>query len=91
MLNKILMTLIFISSLDVLAETKINGFFDARYSEYVTYNDPGTPNGHPESGFSIEDGAIYMDHSRKQYNFIVDLPFRRSKEGDLVINSQNPN
>lgn len=66
---------------------KFGGFFDFRYtainaSESRTYVNP-----HGESGFGLEDGAIYVNYEHDRLSAMVDVSVRRGVDKDT--NSAN--
>jgi len=63
-----------------------SGFADVRYSNY-SIKDLGTTSGHPQSGFALEDGAVYGSYEGEKLSVMFDLPFRRSATGGVSSNA----
>lgn len=61
--------------------TKFSGYADLRYTTVTKDAKTGVA-GNPESGYSIEDGAFYLNHQKDALTFNLDLPFRRFKNSD---------
>lgn len=62
---------------------KFSGFVDARYSTFTAKKDPNVTNAHAESGFAIEDGAVYANYDKDRLAMVVDIAFRRAKSADI--------
>lgn len=62
---------------------KFSGFVDARYSTFTANKDPNVTNAHAESGFAIEDGAVYANYDKDRLAMVVDIAFRRAKSADI--------
>jgi hypothetical protein len=62
---------------------KFSGFVDARYSTFDAKKDPNVANAHAESGFGIEDGAVYANYDKDRFAMVVDIAFRRGKSSDV--------
>jgi hypothetical protein len=61
---------------------KFSAFFDARYTQFTVHNDPKTANANAESGFGLEDGALYANYDKDKFSVVLDLAFRRAKDSD---------
>ncbi len=66
---------------------KVNAFGDFRYST-LAKDSRATVSGRPESGFMVEDAAIYVNYQKGMANFFLDVPFRRSKATDSNASAQ---
>ena len=66
---------------------KFGGFVDIRHS---IYNRPNIGTGNPESGFGIEDGALFVNFEKNSLSAFVDLAFRRGKDSDTNSAATNP-
>jgi hypothetical protein len=70
---------------------KVAGFFDARYSTLSMKNSPaGSVLPHGESGFLLEDGAVYANYDKDRLAVVVDIAIRRSLQYDLDLDTTNP-
>lgn len=59
---------------------KMNGYFDFRFNSIENNDNPNvTHSGQPESGFSIEEAALYVSGQATDFSFFLDLPLRRDK------------
>ncbi len=61
---------------------KFSGFVDLRYSNFASKNNMSAPNAHAESGFGLEDGALYLNYDNNKVSAIIDIAFRRGKDID---------
>ncbi len=61
---------------------KFTAFFDARYTQFTVHNDPNTVSANAESGFGVEDGALYANYDKDKFSVVLDLAFRRAKDSD---------
>jgi hypothetical protein len=68
---------------------KVNGFFDFRFTT-LTKDPSSGQSGTPESGFGLEDGALYLIYPKDKITLTLDIPFRRMKNSDQNITT-NPN
>ncbi len=62
-------------------DLKITGFADLRLTS-IQYDESSGSNGYPDSGFSLEDGALYLEYKKDNVMFFLDAPFRRQKDSD---------
>lgn len=62
-------------------DLKITGFADLRLTS-IAYDESSGSNGYPDSGFSLEDGALYFEYKKDNVTFFLDAPFRRKKDAD---------
>lgn len=70
---------------------KFSGFIDLRYTAFRAGSDlTGNYAGHPESGFNLEDGALYGNYEKGKMSVIADVAFRRGKEIDIVDGNATP-
>lgn len=68
---------------------KFSGFADLRFTNLSRDSRAGE-SGMPESGFGLEDGALYLNYQKDALSFMLDVPFRRMKNSDNgVTNSPN--
>lgn len=68
------------------------GFFaDFRFTDYSLKDHPTISSGYPESGFGLEDGALYANFEEGQVSAVLDIPFRRGKDVDLDSAAAKPN
>ncbi len=76
---------------EVKSETnlKFSGFVDFWLKNYSRDSHAGV-SGSPESGFGLEDGALYINYQKDSLSFMLDVPFRRYKNSDAG-NNTNPN
>jgi hypothetical protein len=71
------------------ATLKFSGFFDFRMTSLS--RDPlSGSSGSPESGFGVEDGALFLNYQKESLSFLLDVPFRRLKNSDVGVTT-NPN
>jgi hypothetical protein len=63
------------------SDLKISGFADLRLTS-IQYDESSGSNGYPDSGFSLEDGALYFEYKKDNVTFFLDAPFRRQKDSD---------
>ena len=61
---------------------KFSGFVDMRYTSFSSKDNLTVANAHAESGFGIEDGALYFNYEKSKVAVIVDVAFRRGKDSD---------
>lgn len=66
---------------------KVNAFGDFRYTA-LAKDSRATVSGRPESGFMVEDAAIYVNYQKDMAIFYLDVPFRRSKATDSNASAQ---
>lgn len=64
------------------ASFKFSGYVDLRYSNFTSEDNHSAPNPYAESGFGVEDGAIYLNYENNRVAFVGDLAFRRAKDID---------
>ncbi len=69
---------------------KVTGFFDAKYSNFSITDDAATESGNNESGFLLDDGALYINYEKENVSAVIDIPFRRLKVGDTNSTSSTP-
>lgn len=62
---------------------KFSGFVDARYSTFDAKKNPNETTARAESGFGIEDGAVYANYDKDRFAMVVDIAFRRGKSSDV--------
>ena len=59
---------------------KFSGYFDFRYNSVENNDNPNVAHsGQPESGFSVEEAALYLNAQTSDFSFYLDLPLRRDK------------
>lgn len=87
-----------IASLAHAAETamevspfKFSAFADIRYTNFHVENNPLVSSGHPESGFGLEDGALYANYDKDNLSAVMDIAIRRGKDFDTNNTAQKPN
>jgi len=68
---------------------KFSGFTDFWLSNYSRDSHSGT-SGAPESGFALQDGALYLNYQKDSISYLLDIPFRRFKNSDAG-NNTDPN
>lgn len=71
-----------VPSADQPAPIKFSGFFDFRFSTFDAGKDPNVSNDHAQSGFGLEDAALYGNYEKDKVAFVMDLSFRRQKSKD---------
>jgi len=65
-----------------------SGYFDFRFNSIENNDNPNfTHSGRPESGFSIEEAALYISAQATDFSFFLDLPVRREKTADGISES----
>lgn len=68
------------------AGLKFSAYVDARLSTRKVNDKDGinTPAIDPnaESGYGLEDGAVYVSYEKDNLSFLIDMPFRRFKSAD---------
>lgn len=83
-----------VTPVEVKSETqptlKITGFFDFRFTDLTVKDNPNTVKPHAESGFGLDDGAVYLNYENNKVSAVVDLPFRRAKELDVSSTAITP-
>lgn len=70
---------------------KFSGYFDFRYTSFSAPNNPNVSHTTAESGFGLEDGAIYMNYEKEKVSVFADLAFRRAKDVDVNPAAGTPN
>lgn len=69
---------------------KFNGYLDMRMNAINNKDNPlAGSSGNPESGFSLEEAALYIKANQSDFNIFVDLPVRREKNAAEVSNNNN--
>lgn len=66
---------------------KFGAFFDFRYSAFEANKDPEVSDDRAQSGFGLEDGAIYANYENGKLAAVADLAFRRGYDKDTGVNS----
>lgn len=66
----------------VVSPFKFSGYADLRYTSFTSKDNLSVANAHAESGFGIEDGAVYLNFEKNKLAVVVDVAFRRSKDSD---------
>jgi hypothetical protein len=66
----------------IISPFKFGAFADVRYTNYHVKDNPLVTDGHPESGFGLEDGAFYANYDKDKLSVVLDVAFRRSKDVD---------
>ncbi len=61
---------------------KISGFVDFRFTSIDAKKNPSWTKPHAESGFAIEDGALYISSEKDKFSVLADIAIRRQKDGD---------
>jgi hypothetical protein len=69
---------------------KFSGFFDFRFTDLAARDNPNAAKPHAESGFGLDDGALYLNYENNKVSALIDLPFRRAKEVDLNSAATTP-
>ncbi len=82
---------IFLLPISGQAAFKPAGFLDFRYSNFNVSKSARSSSGQPESGFNLEDGALYGNYTNDQIEGIVDIAFRRGKDIDKDSSATSPN
>ncbi len=83
-MTKLLGVFVFVAAAQAFAAdgiTKFSGYADLRLTA-VTKDSKSGLQGNPESGYSVEDGALYLTHTKDALSFNLDVPFRRFKNSD---------
>jgi hypothetical protein len=70
---------------------KFASFFDVRYTNFTVNHDPNISSGNPESGFGLEDAALYANYEKGNVSVVADVAIRRSKDYDLNSGATKPN
>lgn len=84
-------TIIFLLPLSGYAAFKPGGFLDFRFSNFNVSKSSRSSSGQPESGFNLEDGALYGNYTNEQIEGIIDIAFRRGKDSDKDSSATYPN
>jgi hypothetical protein len=66
----------------LVSRFKFGAFADLRYTRVTAHNDPNMPYANAESGFGLEDGALYGNYDDGKLAVVLDLAFRRAKDFD---------
>lgn len=74
-----------------LANFKFGGFADLRFSNFSVKDNPSVSSGNPESGFGVEDGAVYVNYAKDKLSAVLDIAFRRGKDVDTNGAATQPN
>lgn len=73
---------------------QFSGYFDFGLNNLSVSNGANFTGG-PESGFTLQDGAIYVGYQKDKLSFVLDVPFRRQENRDLGVttapNASNSN
>ena len=75
----------------VLSPFKFSGYVDIRHSSYSIKDNPSVTSGNPESGFSIEEAAVYVNYEKNKVSLLLDMPIRRQKDIDVNSSAAVPN
>ena len=75
---------VFAADAPAAAPMKFSGFFDFRYTDFSAKDDAGNPTPHAESGFGLEDGAVYGNFEKDKVSIVLDISLRRTKESDYT-------
>lgn len=70
---------------------KFSAFFDFRYTSFSAKDSPLVASDHSESGFGLEDGAVYVNYEKDRLAMVGDLAFRRQKDIDTDSSASRPN
>ena len=57
----------------IVSPFKFGAFADVRYTNYHVKENPLVADGHPESGFGLEDGAFYANYDKDKKMYVVDV------------------
>ena len=69
---------------------KFGAFADFRYTQVSEHNDPNIANANAESGFGLEDAALYANYDKDKVSVVADLAFRRAKDKDFNSAATTP-
>lgn len=70
---------------------KFGAFGDFRYTVFSAPENPSVTNANAESGFGLEDGALYGSYEKDRLTVVADLSFRRQKDVDIDAAATTPN
>lgn len=73
------------------ATFKFGAFGDFRYTVFSAPENPSVTNANAESGFGLEDGALYGSYEKDRVSVYADLAFRRMKDVDTNAAATTPN
>lgn len=69
---------------------KLSGYLDFRLNGVTNKDNPNsTRSGNQESGFNLEESALYVSAEQSDFSFYFDLPLRREKGTDNESNNAN--
>jgi hypothetical protein len=84
-------TIIFLLPFSTHAAFKSGGFMDFRFSNLNVSKSSRSSSGQPESGFNLDDGALYGNYTNEQIEGVIDIAFRRGKDIDKDSSASYPN